>query len=121
MRRAAWVSPRGLFSFKFDPLTSWGIERGALNSVRTRAHIAPAEATGSLPQNINFAIKSAIIRTFLDAHQVGYETAPSTTKMEAADVAEAASKSTFLLVCLKYLAKHRIKAPATTRRSRHAR
>jgi S1-C subfamily serine protease len=61
--------------------------------------IAVAQATGSLPQNINFAIKSTIIRTFLDAHQVGYETAQSTTKMEAADVAEAAAKSTFLLVC----------------------
>jgi S1-C subfamily serine protease len=63
--------------------------------------IAVAEATGSLPQNINFAIKSAIIRAFLEAHQITYETAQSTTKLEPADVAEAASKSTFLLVCLK--------------------
>jgi serine protease Do len=37
--------------------------------------LAVAEATGSLPQNINFAIKSTIIRSFLEAHQITYETA----------------------------------------------
>jgi uncharacterized protein len=63
--------------------------------------LAVAKLTGSLPQNINFAIKSAIVRTFLDAHQIEYETAQSTTKVEAADVAENATKSTVLLVCLK--------------------
>jgi len=34
--------------------------------------LAIAEATGSLPQNINFAIKSGIIREFLDTHRVDY-------------------------------------------------
>jgi S1-C subfamily serine protease len=63
--------------------------------------LAVAKLTGSLPQNINFAIKGTIVRTFLDAHQIAYETAQSTTKVEAADVAEAATKSTVLLVCLK--------------------
>ena len=61
--------------------------------------LAVAEATGSLPQNINFAIKSAVIRTFLEAHQIVYKTAPSSTQLEPADVAEAAAKSTLLLKC----------------------
>lgn len=62
--------------------------------------LAVAEATGSLPQNINFAIKSAVIRTFLDAHQIAYETAPSSARLEPADVAETATKSTLLVECL---------------------
>jgi S1-C subfamily serine protease len=62
--------------------------------------LAVAEATGSLPQNINFAIKSAVIRTFLEAHQIAYETATSAAKLEPADVAETAMKSTLLLECL---------------------
>jgi hypothetical protein len=62
--------------------------------------LAVAEATGSLPQNINFAIKGAVIRTFLDAHQIAYETAPSSAKLEPADVAETATKSTLLVECL---------------------
>jgi S1-C subfamily serine protease len=62
--------------------------------------LAVVQATGSLPQNINFAIKSAVIRAFLEAHQITYEMAPSSAKLEPADVAETAMKSTLLLECL---------------------
>ncbi len=63
--------------------------------------LAVAEATGSLPQNINFAIKSTIIQEFLDAHRVAYATGQSLTKLDAADVGEMATKSTVLLECYK--------------------
>jgi S1-C subfamily serine protease/uncharacterized protein len=63
--------------------------------------LAIAEATGSLPQNINFAIKSAIIREFLDAHRVDYASGQSVTKLDPADVGEMATKSTVLLECYK--------------------
>jgi hypothetical protein len=66
-----------------------------------RSVLAIAEATGSLPQNINFAIKSAIIREFLDAHRVEYASGQSATKLDPADVGETASKSTVLLECYK--------------------
>jgi uncharacterized protein len=63
--------------------------------------LAIAEATGTLPQNINFAIKSAIIREFLDAHQVDYLTSQSATKIDPADVGEMATRSTVMLECYK--------------------
>jgi S1-C subfamily serine protease/uncharacterized protein YecT (DUF1311 family) len=61
--------------------------------------IAVAKVTGSLPQNINFAIKTAIVREFLDANQIPYLTAPSDTKLDPADVGEAATKFTVLVKC----------------------
>ena len=63
--------------------------------------LAIAEATGSLPQNINFAIKSGIIREFLDTHRVDYTSGQSSTKLDPADVGEMATKSTVLLECYK--------------------
>jgi hypothetical protein len=53
-------------------LTACGglVEFGVVGVVSGRINdLAVAEATGSLPQNINFAIKSAIVREFLDANQ----------------------------------------------------
>jgi S1-C subfamily serine protease len=63
--------------------------------------LAVAEATGTLPENINFAIKSAIIRGFLEANQIDYETAQSTGKLDPADVGEIAAKSVVMLECFK--------------------
>jgi S1-C subfamily serine protease/uncharacterized protein len=63
--------------------------------------LAVAEATGSLPQNINFAIKNGIVREFLDAQRIAYLTAASSAKVDPADVGEAATKSTVLVGCYK--------------------
>jgi uncharacterized protein len=62
---------------------------------------AVAEATGTLPENINFAIKSGIVRNFLEANQIDYETAQSATKLDPADVGEIATKSVVMLECFK--------------------
>jgi S1-C subfamily serine protease len=63
--------------------------------------LAVAQATGTLPQNINFAIKSTVIRDFLDAHQVEYSLAQSDKKLDPADVGEQATKSTVMVACYK--------------------
>ena len=63
--------------------------------------LAVAEKTGTLPENINFAIKSGIIRSFLEANQIEYETAQSSGKLEPADVGELAAKSVAFLECYK--------------------
>ena len=63
--------------------------------------LAVAEATGTLPQNINFAIKSGNVRSFLEANHIDYETAQSTNKLDPADVGESAAKSVVMLECLK--------------------
>ncbi len=36
--------------------------------------IAVAEATGDIPQNVNFAIKAAVLRSFLDINGIEYQT-----------------------------------------------
>lgn len=63
--------------------------------------LAVAEVTGTLPENINFAIKSGIVRNFLEANQIDYETAQSTSKLDPADVGEIATKSVVMLECFK--------------------
>src|ERR1700722_7825683 len=72
-----------------------GVVLGPIN------HLAVAKAAGSLPQNVNFAIKSGIVREFLEANRIAYLTAPSGTKLDPADVGEAATKSTVLIGCSK--------------------
>jgi S1-C subfamily serine protease/lipoprotein NlpI len=57
--------------------------------------------TGSIPQNVNFAIKSNIVREFLDAKGITYDAATSSTKLEAADVAERGVRSTVLVECYR--------------------
>jgi S1-C subfamily serine protease len=63
--------------------------------------LAVAEATGTLPENINFAIKSLIVRGFLEANRIDYETAQSSGKLDPADVGESAAKSVVMLECMK--------------------
>jgi S1-C subfamily serine protease len=61
--------------------------------------VAVAEATGDIPQNINFAIKSLVARSFLDASDVEYALAPSDTLLPPADAAELARRFTVLIAC----------------------
>ena len=57
------------------------------------------KATGVLLQNINFAIKSQTLQIFLDAHQIDYKMKNADTKLEAADIAEAAQEYTIRVTC----------------------
>ena len=57
------------------------------------------KATGVLLQNINFAIKSQTLQIFLDAHQIDYKMKNSDTKLETADIAEAAQEYTIRVTC----------------------
>ncbi len=57
--------------------------------------------TGSIPQNVNFAIKSAIVREFLDSKGITYETLPVGPPLEIADIGEKGARSTVLVECYK--------------------
>ena len=70
-----------------------GVIMSKLDAVRV------AGATGDIPQNVNFAISSGTARTFLDAYDIPYETAPSTDTLEAAEVAARSRPSTVLVEC----------------------
>jgi S1-C subfamily serine protease len=70
-----------------------GMVNAKLNAIRT------AEATGDIPQNINFAIRGLVIRQFLDSKKVGYQTAPSGDPVKTADIADAARGFTLRVEC----------------------
>ena len=58
-----------------------------------------ARATGDIPQNINFAIKTGSIRDFLDNSVVPYETAEPKDEFKTAEIAQAARGYTLLISC----------------------
>jgi S1-C subfamily serine protease len=56
-------------------------------------------ATGEIPENINFAIKTGTIRDFLDNSVVSYQTADAKAEMKTADIAHNARAYTLLIAC----------------------
>jgi hypothetical protein len=58
-----------------------------------------ARATGAIPENINFALKTGTLRDFLDNSAVPYLTEPSRQDLKPADVASAARSYIFLVTC----------------------
>jgi uncharacterized protein len=63
--------------------------------------VAVAQATGDIPQNVNFAIKSPVASSFLSIHGIEYrESAPDKNKSRVAIAAEA-QKYTVLIECWK--------------------
>ncbi len=60
-----------------------------------------AQTTGDIPQNVNFAIKTATARKFLDANRVPYETARGGAEMRAADIGDLARGFTLSVECWK--------------------
>jgi hypothetical protein len=58
-----------------------------------------ARATGEIPENINFAIKTGTIRDFLDNSVVPYQTVDAKAEIKTADIAHNARAYTLLIVC----------------------
>ncbi|HZB92926.1 MAG TPA: serine protease [Stellaceae bacterium] len=70
-----------------------GIVSSSLNGV------AFATFTGMLPQNVNFALKAAILRNFLDTNQIGYAEAAAGEEMSPGAVGDLARKFTVRIEC----------------------
>ena len=70
-----------------------GVVVGKLDAIKL------ARAGGVLSENVNFAISEGAVKSFLDAHGVAYETAPSSTEVPGADIAAAANEFTVLIEC----------------------
>jgi S1-C subfamily serine protease len=66
-------------------------------------------ATGDIPENINFAIKTGAIRDFLDNSVVPYETAAPGSELKTPEIAEKARAFTLLISCT-------VKAPVEAKR-----
>ncbi|WP_407177593.1 S1C family serine protease [Bradyrhizobium sp. STM 3562] len=70
-----------------------GVVTGKLDAVTM------VQATGSIPENINFAIKTGAIRDFLDNSVVPYETAEPKGELKTPEIADKARAYTLLITC----------------------
>ena len=72
-----------------------GIVTAKLDAVRV------ARAIGDIPQNVNFALKADVARTFLDSKLISYKTEASTARLSSADVGEIARPFTVYVACTR--------------------
>ena len=70
-----------------------GVVTAKLNAVRT------AQETGDVPQNVNFALKGAIVRGFLEIHGIDYSRQPSDEALTPEDLATLAHGFTVAVTC----------------------
>lgn len=71
-----------------------GVVTGKLDGLRIAA------ATGNIPENINFAIKTGALRDFLDNSVVPYQTAEPRGELKTTDIAGNARAYTMLISCI---------------------
>lgn len=64
-----------------------------------------AAATGDILQNVNFAIKGGVVRTFLDSNGVPYSVRPSAVILETTAIAEQVKKAVAVVECRKEAAR----------------
>ena len=72
-----------------------GVVTGKLDGLRIAA------ATGNIPENINFAIKTGALRDFLDNSVVSYQTAEPKSELKTTDIAGNARAYTMLISCTR--------------------
>ena len=72
-----------------------GIVTAKLDAMRV------ARAIGDIPQNVNFALKAQVVRTFLDSKLISYKTEASTAALSSADVGDIARPFTVYIACTK--------------------
>ena len=58
-----------------------------------------AEQSGSIPQNINFAIRPGIVQSFLDNKNIDYQYSAGEIELRIAEIAEITHTFTGALVC----------------------
>lgn len=59
-----------------------------------------ASITGDIPQNINFAVKTSVVLSFLEAHGIGVDRGDASEDLPVSDVAERARAVTARIECL---------------------
>ena len=93
--------------FQFDAPSQPGNSGGPVldssgNVVGVVSHILSkkyADKSGHIAQNVNFAVKSYLVESFLSSNIVSFEKAESTEKLELPDIAEKAERFTVLVGC----------------------
>jgi tetratricopeptide (TPR) repeat protein len=76
-----------------------GIVTSKLNAENVARYI------GDIPQNVNFAIKAEVVRTFLDGKGIAYKTQRSDQQLSPADIGDAARPFTVYVECRRGVAR----------------
>jgi len=84
-----------------------GIVTAKLDAVRV------ARAIGDIPQNVNFALKAQVARTFLDSKLISYKTDKSTARLSPSDVGDIARPFTVHVACTRTERREVAAAPAS--------
>jgi S1-C subfamily serine protease len=71
-----------------------GIVTSKLSPLWTAANL------GTIPENVNFAIKASVIRDFLESKGIDYATAPSTANVATPTIAEQAKDAVVAVECV---------------------
>ena len=69
-----------------------------VSGANTQTFMAEGRA---LPQNVNFAIRDSLARSFLDTNNVDYELASTERTLSVADIGEQAQDFTVLIRCYR--------------------
>ena len=72
-----------------------GVIEGKLDALKV------ARATGDIPQNVNFAIRTSTLVNFLEANRIAYEVASSSATLPNTQLAEQAEAASVQLECRK--------------------
>lgn len=59
------------------------------------------KATGDIPQNVNFALKASVLRSFLDRRSIPYVISDASAVLGAAEVGDITAKFTGVVACIK--------------------
>ncbi|HKR58927.1 MAG TPA: serine protease [Pyrinomonadaceae bacterium] len=79
-------------------LDEFGNVIGVVNSKLNE--IAWAKETGEWPQNVNFAIKSSVLSSFLGAHSTVFQSGSTSVKQDLPTRTELAQKFTVMIICV---------------------
>lgn len=60
-----------------------------------------AKSTGDLPQNINFAIRGDVVRSFLEAQKVDFTASSTSAKLENTEIAKRGTAVTVIVRCIR--------------------
>jgi len=68
-------------------------------TAKLNAFMLMVATNGDIPQNVNFAIKSSIVTSFLDANGAAYATGTAAQPMQPADLADQAKAMSVFVEC----------------------
>lgn len=78
-------------------LDAYGLVSGV--SVAKLSHLATLQRAGTIPENVNFAVKGAVARSFLHAHDIPFRTAPPEREATNIRIGDEAQRYTLFIEC----------------------